>query len=88
MYCATNFSGGSYLNPQTYSIANMNEIHINSKFIFPWIPVLLILSQTCIASNSASYSTEDEEVVQSSVQNGRAQYEMINRDAKMPRYIS
>ena len=66
----------------------MNEIHINSKLILTWIPVLLILSQTCIASNSVSYSTEDEEVVQSSVQNGRAQYEMINRDAKMPRYIS
>ena len=66
----------------------MNEIHINSKSILTWIPVLLILSQTCIASNSVSYSTEDEEVVQSSVQNGRAQYEMINRDAKMPRYIS
>ena len=64
----------------------MIDIHINSKLISTWIPVLLILSQTCVASNSASFSAEDE-VVQSSVQNGRAQYEMINRDAKMPRYI-
>ena len=66
----------------------MIEIHVNSKLILIWIPVLMILSQTCVASNSVSFSTEDEEVVQSSVQNGRAQYEMINRDAKMPRYIS
>ena len=65
----------------------MIDIHINSKLILTWIPVLLILSQTCVASNSVSFSAEDEEVVQSSVQNGRAQYEMINRDAKMPRYI-
>ena len=66
----------------------MIDIHVNSKLILIWIPVLMILSQTCVASNSVSFSTEDEEVVQSSVQNGRAQYEMINRDAKMPRYIS
>ena len=66
----------------------MIEIHVNSKLILIWIPVFMILSQTCVASNSVSFSTEDEEVVQSSVQNGRAQYEMINRDAKMPRYIS
>ena len=66
----------------------MIDIHVNSKLILIWVPVLMILSQTCVASNSVSFSTEDEEVVQSSVQNGRAQYEMINRDAKMPRYIS
>ena len=66
----------------------MIEIHVNSKLILICIPVLMILSRTCVASNSVSFSTEDEEVVQSSVQNGRAQYEMINRDAKMPRYIS
>ena len=63
----------------------MIGVHITSKLIMTWIPVLLILSQICIVSTSVSFSTEDEEVVQSSVQNGRAQYEMINRDAKMPR---
>lgn len=62
-------------------------VHKKTASFFIWIPAILVLIQTCVATNTISYTNEDD-VVQNSVQSGRAQYEMINRDANMPRYKS
>ena len=51
-----------------------------------WIQIMLLCKNTSVASNSIDYANVDDDgIVKSSIQSGQAQYEMINRDASMPR---
>ena len=45
-----------------------------------------LLQPTSVSANNANYVSIDGDVItETSVKNGQTQYEMINRDASMPR---
>ena len=63
--------------------------HLHIKTFSTSVLLILFFAHPFVASDSISYAnTEDDDMVQNSVQNGRAHYEMISRDASMPRYIA
>ena len=70
-----------------YLRANMVTIPKYNRCLSTWLQVILLYTNTLAASNNIDYANVDDDgIVQSSVQNGQAQYEIINRDASMPRY--